>query len=66
VKEHLAVPIVDTRCHVSEVYYEPVEVLLFQMDRAKVFGETALTVFPIRRRAPVTAQSGAVCGTLVT
>ena len=29
-------PIVDTHCHVSEVYYEPVEVLLFQMDRAGV------------------------------
>jgi L-fuconolactonase len=30
------VPIVDTHCHVSPVYYEPVEVLLFQMDRAGV------------------------------
>ena len=29
-------PIVDTHCHVSLVYYEPVEVLLFQMDRAGV------------------------------
>src|SRR5262245_13101591 len=29
-------PIVDTHCHVSQVYYEPVEVLLFQMDRAGV------------------------------
>jgi L-fuconolactonase len=29
-------PIVDTHCHVSPVYYEPVEVLLFQMDRAGV------------------------------
>ena len=28
-------PIVDTHCHVSLVYYEPVEVLLFQMDRAR-------------------------------
>ena len=29
-------PIVDTHCHVSQVYYEPVETLLFQMDRAGV------------------------------
>ena len=43
-------PIVDSHCDLSLSWYEPVEVLLFQMERngVDIFGGTALRVFPLR------------------
>ena len=49
--------IVDTHCHASLDWYEPVETLVYQMDangksqpaRDQIFGQTGLSVFPIDR-----------------
>ncbi len=52
--------IVDSHCHVSPVWYEPVETLLFQMDRNEVAQAVLVQMLGqydnAYQQAPVTAS----------
>ncbi len=62
------VPVVDAHCHVSPVWYEPVETLLFQMERNGVDTAILIQMLPgadVARAVYVIAGYAIVFGVVV-